>query len=73
MFNSTEELTRIINNDSIQTIGDIATCVTGFYSGDDKSYLHPIDNSVKTARSTQLCLWRIYVLLHCLKMKSGLA
>ena len=50
MFNSTEELTRIINNDSIQTIGDIATCVTGFYSGDDKSYLHPIDNSVKNSK-----------------------
>lgn len=50
MFNSTESLVELINDSSLQKIGDIATCVTGFYSGNDKKYLHPIDESVPNAK-----------------------
>lgn len=50
MFNSTDRLTELINDPSIQRIGDIASCVTGFYSGNDKKYLHPIDESIKNAK-----------------------
>lgn len=50
MFNSTEQLTSLINNESTKRIGDIADCVTGFYSGDDKKYLHPLDESIKNAK-----------------------
>lgn len=50
MFKSTDKLTSIINDKSILKIGDIAYCVTGFYSGNDKCYLHPINESVKNAK-----------------------
>ena len=50
MFNSTDRITELINDTSIQKIGDIASCVTGFYSGNDKKYLHPIDASIKNAK-----------------------
>lgn len=50
MFNSTDQLTELINDTSLEKIGDIASCVTGFYSGNDKKYLHPIDESVKNAK-----------------------
>lgn len=43
------KITYFINNCSIR-IGDIANCVTGFYSGNDKKYLHPISEKVKNAR-----------------------
>lgn len=35
------KITYLINN-SVKRIGDIADCVTGFYSGNDKKYLRPI-------------------------------
>lgn len=50
MFNSTDEIMKLINNDSIPKIGDIANCVTGFYSGNDKYYLHPINKNIKNAK-----------------------
>ncbi len=50
MFNSTDKITELINDDSIQKIGDIASCVTGFYSGNDKDYLHPISTEIKNAK-----------------------
>lgn len=50
MFNSTAMITELINDESIQNIGDIASCVTGFYSGNDKEYLHPISKDVKNAK-----------------------
>lgn len=50
MFNSTEQLTALINNKSLIKIGDIANCVTGFYSGDDKRYLRPLNESIKNAK-----------------------
>ena len=50
MFNSTDKIAELINNNSIQKIGDIANCVTGFYSGNDKYYLHPINPEIKNAK-----------------------
>jgi len=39
---------------SSKYIGDIADCVTGFYSGNDKKYLHPLSNEVKNARQYEI-------------------
>lgn len=50
MFNSNDKITELINDNSIQKIGDIAHCVTGFYSGNDKDYLHPISKDIKNAK-----------------------
>ena len=50
MFNSTDKIAELINDDSIQKIGDIANCVTGFYSGNDKYYLHPVSPDIKNAK-----------------------
>lgn len=50
MFNSTNKITELINDTSTQRIGDIANCVTGFYSGSDKDYLHPLNKEVKNAK-----------------------
>lgn len=50
MFNSTDKIVKLINDISIQKIGDIANCVTGFYSGSDKDYLHPLSNDIKNAK-----------------------
>lgn len=49
MFNSSDLLTELINDDNVTRIGDIANCVTGFYSGNDKKYLRPINSEVKNA------------------------
>ena len=49
-FNSTDKITELINNTEIKKIGDIASCVTGFYSGDDKKYLHPISNEIRNSK-----------------------
>lgn len=46
-------LTALINQPG-QRIGDIASCVTGFYSGDDKKYLRPINSQLKNAKNYQL-------------------
>lgn len=50
MLNSTKQLTWLINNETLEKIGNIANCVTGFYSGNDKRYLHPLDGSSKNAK-----------------------
>ncbi len=50
MFNSTDETTKLINDRSIKRIGDIASCVTGFYSGNDKKYLHPVNSEIKNSK-----------------------
>ncbi len=50
MFKSSNKLTELVNDKSIIKIGDIASCVTGFYSGNDKYYLHPISGAVKNAK-----------------------
>lgn len=51
MFNSSDNLTEMINDESLTKIGDIAACVTGFYSGNDKEYLHPISDEIRNARN----------------------
>lgn len=50
MFNSSDTIVELINNEDLQRIGDIASCVTGFYSGNDKKYLHPAGREVKNSK-----------------------
>lgn len=50
IFNSTDKIVELINDKELKKIGDIASCVTGFYSGDDKKYLHPINNEIKNSK-----------------------
>lgn len=50
MFNSTEKITKLINDRDITRIGDMASCVTGFYSGNDKVYLHPINSEIRNSK-----------------------
>ena len=50
MFKSSDKLTELVNDNRIIKIGDIASCVTGFYSGNDKDYLHPISRLAKNAK-----------------------
>lgn len=44
---------KLINEAKI-TLGDVADCVTGFYSGDNKTYLVARDNSVKGSKGYQI-------------------
>jgi hypothetical protein len=41
-------------NQANRRIGDIADCVTGFYSGNDKKYLRPLTLVAKNAKNYQL-------------------
>lgn len=50
MFNSTDKVASLINNEDIKKVGDIASCVTGFYSGNDKNYLHPLNSEIKNSK-----------------------
>lgn len=50
IYKSSNVVTELINDDGLKKIGDIADCVTGFYSGNDKKYLHPINKSIKNAK-----------------------
>ena len=50
MFNSTDKVAELVNDRSITRIGDMANCVTGFYSGNDKKYLHPVNNEIKNSK-----------------------
>ena len=54
MFKSSDNLTELINDERITKIGDIASCVTGFYSGCDKNYLHPINGEIKNAKKYKI-------------------
>lgn len=47
------EVARLINN-SKQKIGNIADCVTGFYSGDDKRFLKVISTDLKNGKNYEL-------------------
>lgn len=49
-FNSSDKINQIVNNIMCCRIGDIADCVTGFYSGNDKVYLRPKNSEVKNAK-----------------------
>ncbi len=50
MFNSSDTIIALINDETLKKVGDIADCVTGFYSGDDKKYLHPVNEELKNAK-----------------------
>jgi len=41
---------RKLINEAKTTLGDVANCVTGFYSGDNKTYLAARDNTVKGSK-----------------------
>lgn len=45
-------ISKIISNCDTR-VSDIAKCVTGFYSGNDKEYLHPLSMSVRGAKRYQ--------------------
>lgn len=45
-FISENQITLLLNS-SCQRIGDIADCVTGIYSGNDKKYLRPVSSEIK--------------------------
>lgn len=49
MFDAPDWITSLINNKNSIRIADVATCVTGFYSGNDKDYLHPLHENCKNA------------------------
>ena len=49
MLDSEIHFVNLINDGRLSKIGDIARCVTGFYSGNDKQYLHPVSKDVKNA------------------------
>lgn len=49
-FNSSDKIQQVINDYMIQRIGDIASCVTGFYSGDDKTFLRARNANLKNAK-----------------------
>lgn len=46
-------ISKKINNDGLK-IGDIAHCVTGFYSGDDKTFLKVISTELKNGKNYAL-------------------
>jgi adenine-specific DNA-methyltransferase len=47
------QVVKIINTSKYK-IGDIANCVTGFYSGDDKTYLQVANANLKNGKNYQL-------------------
>ncbi len=47
------KITHLIKHSAMR-IGDIADCVTGFYSGNDKKYLHPISEKIKNAKKYEV-------------------
>lgn len=53
-FNSSKKVNQLINDLTVNRIGNIAFCVTGFYSGCDKDYLHPINKDIKNAKKYSL-------------------
>lgn len=54
LISDTPEINSLINNPNLTKIGDIAHCVTGFYSGNDKKYLHPINENLKNAKRYEI-------------------
>lgn len=50
MLKASDKLTKMINDETMIKIGDIANCVTGFYSGNDKDYLRPLSVEIKNAK-----------------------
>jgi adenine-specific DNA-methyltransferase len=50
LISDNKNIIEIINN-ATQKVGDIANCVTGFYSGDDKQYLQVISPELKNGKN----------------------
>ncbi len=50
-FFVSDNQTNILINSNQKKIGDIANCVTGIYSGNDKVHLRPISSKVKNSKS----------------------
>ncbi|MHB8596209.1 MAG: hypothetical protein ACYDER_05290 [Ktedonobacteraceae bacterium] len=46
-----DSLVNIHLNTCERKVGDIADCVTGIYSGNDKKYLHPISSEIKNSKN----------------------
>ena len=53
IFSNNQYFDRIIKHSSVR-IGDIADCVTGIYTGDDKKFIKVKDNTVKNGKNYQL-------------------
>jgi len=53
IYSNNQHFDRLIKYSSVR-IGDIADCVTGIYTGDDKKYIKIKDNTVKNAKNYQL-------------------
>jgi adenine-specific DNA-methyltransferase len=53
LISDNTNITRSINA-TILKIGDIANCVTGFYSGDDKTFLQVISSELKNGKNYNL-------------------
>ena len=49
-FNSNDRIQQLVNSFMVRRIDDIAYCVTGFYSGNDKVYLKPRSMELKNAK-----------------------
>lgn len=54
LLNSTDRILELLNNADLPKIGDLATCVTGFYSGDDKTYLRVSNSELRNAKRYRL-------------------
>lgn len=50
LISGSQEICGLINDPYNMKIGDVAYCVTGFYSGNDRCYLHPATMELKNAK-----------------------
>lgn len=55
VINPNEHVLNCINNNNV-CIGDICDCATGFYSGDDKSFLKVLNRDIKIANTMSLLI-----------------
>jgi len=53
LISDNSNISKAINNSALK-VGDIADCVTGFYSGDDKTFLKVISPDLKNAKNYDL-------------------
>ena len=53
VINPNEHVLNCINNNNV-CIGDICDCATGFYSGDDKSFLKVLNRDIKNSKHYEL-------------------
>lgn len=53
LISDNSNISKAINSESLK-IGDIANCVTGFYSGDDKTFLQVITANLKNGKNYDL-------------------